>query len=249
VGESSVAVIDAGGSRAVGEALYAAIRARTGLPIGWLVLTHMHPDHVFGASVFREAGSVVIGHANLAPALAARAESYGARLLREAGPLVAIGSEIVAPDRTVSGSLDLDLGGRSLALDAHPTAHTDNDLTALDRATGIWWMGDLVFDQHLPTIDGSALGWLAVLDDLEARPAARVIPGHGRTGLAWPDAAVPMRDYLEALVTETRAAIAQGESLGAAAETVGQDLRGDWALFDDFHARNVTAAYRELEWE
>jgi quinoprotein relay system zinc metallohydrolase 2 len=249
LGESMVAVIDAGGSRAVGEALYAAIRARTELPIGWLVLTHMHPDHVFGASVFREAGAAVIGHSNLPPALAARADSYRASLDREAGPLVALGSEIVAPDRTVAGSLEIDLGGRSLLLESHPTAHTDNDLTALDRATGTWWMGDLVFDGHLPSIDGSVLGWMALLDDLGARDVARVIPGHGRPGLVWPDAAVPMRDYFGALVAETRAAIARGDSLGTAAETVGQDLRGDWELFDAFHGRNVTAAYRELEWE
>jgi quinoprotein relay system zinc metallohydrolase 2 len=249
VGETAVAVIDSGGSRAVGEALYAAIRARTALPIGWLVLTHMHPDHVFGASVFREAGAEVIGHANLPAALAARAESYRASLEREAGPLVALGSEIVAPDRTVSGSFEIDLGGRSLLLESHPTAHTDNDLTVLDGASGTWWMGDLVFDQHLPSIDGSVLGWMELLDDLAARDVARVIPGHGRPGLAWPASAVPMRDYFEALVTETRAAIAQGESLGTAAETVGQDLRGDWLLFDAFHGRNVTAAYRELEWE
>jgi quinoprotein relay system zinc metallohydrolase 2 len=249
VGETTVAVIDAGGSRAVGEALYAAIRERTALPIGWLVLTHMHPDHVFGVSVFREAGAEVIGHANLPAALAARAESYRASLEREAGPLVALGSEIVAPDRTVAEAFEIDLGGRRLLLEAHPTAHTDNDLTALDSATGTWWMGDLVFDQHLPSIDGSVLGWMALLDDLGERAVARVIPGHGRPGLAWPDAADPMRDYFEALVSETRAAIARGDSLGTAAETVGQDLRGDWALFDAFHGRNVTAAYRELEWE
>ncbi len=249
IGETMVAVIDAGGSRAVGEALYAAIRERTALPIGWLVLTHMHPDHVFGTSVFREAGAEVIGHANLPAALAARAESYWASLEREAGPLVALGSEIVAPDLTVSGSFEIDLGGRSLLLESHPTAHTDNDLTAFDDRTATWWMGDLVFDQHLPSIDGSVLGWMALLDDLVARDVDRIIPGHGRPGLAWPDAAVPMRAYFEALVAETRAAIAEGDSLGTAAETVGQDLRGDWALFDAFHGRNVTAAYRELEWE
>ena len=97
VGEAAVAVIDAGGSRAVAERLYAAIRARTDLPIRWLVLTHMHPDHTLGASVFAEAGARVVGHARLADALANRAGTYEAALAREAGPAVAIGSEIVRP--------------------------------------------------------------------------------------------------------------------------------------------------------
>ena len=58
-----------------------------------------------------------------------------------------------------------------------------------------------------------------------------------------------MRGYLAALVAETRAALAAGESLGEATEHLGAALRGDWQLFDTFNARNATAVYRELEWE
>ncbi|CAN5812724.1 quinoprotein relay system zinc metallohydrolase 2 [soil metagenome] len=249
VGEEAVAVIDAGGSRAIGEALYAAIRAETGLPIRWLILTHMHPDHVFGASVFAEAGASLIGHANLAAGLANRAESYLDSLARQAGGALAIGSEIALPDASVGDERDVDLGGRVLRLEAHPTAHTDNDLTVLDEATGTWWMGDLVFHEHLPTIDGSLRGWLALLDALEARPASRIVPGHGGPVLPWPDGAAPMRRYLEALLVETREALARGDSLGTAVPLIGADLRGEWELFDTFHPRNATAAYRELEWE
>jgi quinoprotein relay system zinc metallohydrolase 2 len=249
VGAEAVAVIDAGGSRAVGEGLHAAIRARTDLPIRWLVLTHMHPDHTLGASVFAEAGATVIGHARLPAALAARADSYAATLLREAGPALGIGSEPVPPDETVADVRVLDLGGRRLRLEAQPTAHSDNDLTVLDEATGAWFLGDLVFAGHLPTIDGSVLGWLALLDALEAREAAFAVPGHGPPRLPWPEGAAPMRAYLEALVAETRAAIARGDSLGEAVPRLGAGLRGDWALFDAFNQRNATAAYRELEWE
>jgi quinoprotein relay system zinc metallohydrolase 2 len=249
LGEDAVAVIDAGGSRTVGEGLYAAIRARTDLPIRWLILTHMHPDHTLGASVFAEAGATVIGHARLPAALAARADSYAATLLREAGPAFAIGSEPVPPAETVEGTRRLDLGGRVLRLEAHPTAHTDNDLSVVDEATGAWFAGDLVFAGHLPTIDGSVLGWLALLDELAGREVAFAVPGHGPPRLPWPGGAAPMRAYLEGLVAETRAAIARGESLGEAVRRLGTGLRGDWALFDAFNARNATAAYRELEWE
>jgi len=34
-----------------------------------------------------------------------------------------------------------------------------------------------------------------------------------------------------------------------AAQTVGESERGNWALFDDYNGRNVTEAYKELEWE
>lgn len=249
IGETAVAVIDAGNTRAVGEALYGAIRARTALPVRWLVLTHMHPDHVFGSEVFREAGAEILASDRLPAALGARAESYTDALTRQVGPEAALGSSLVLPDRTIPATETLDLGGRTLTLATHPTAHTDNDLTARDSATGTWFLGDLVFDHHAPSLDGSAPGWITVLASLASQPAARVVPGHGRPALDWPAGAAPTAAYLEALVRETRAALDAGESLGTASAHVGSDLADGWQLFDDFNARNATSAYRELEWE
>lgn len=249
LGEKGVAVFDTGGSRATGEALYASVRAETDLPIDWLILTHMHPDHVMGASVFREAGARVIGHARLPDALLNRADTYAQALARALGPEAAIGSDIVLPDATVEDRMEIDLGNRVLLLEAHPTAHTDNDLTIWDAGTGTWILGDLVFAERIPSMDGSVLGWLEALDALSRREAARIVPGHGPVSLPWPAGAAPMRGYLEALVAETRAALARGESLSAASRTLGRGLKGNWRLFDEFNARNATAVYRELEWE
>ncbi len=249
IGADAVAVIDAGGSRQIGEQLYAAIRQRTDLPIGWLILTHMHPDHVLGASVFRDAGASVLGHARLPDALAARAEIYLERAVQDLGPTLAIGTEIVLPDAVITERETIELGARPLVLEAHPVAHTDNDLSVFDTQTGTWWLSDLLFDEHLPSIDGSLMGWRALMADLSARPAAQVIPGHGGPALPWPEGAAPMLAYFDALIEETRAAVARGESLSEALRHLGKGLQGDWALFDTFHPQNATAAYLELEWE
>lgn len=247
-GEDAVAVIDAGSSRALAERLYAAIRARTALPIRWLVLTHMHPDHSFGASLFRDAGARILGHPDLEIALANRAGSYTDAFRDLLGPRAFLGTRLIGPDESAVRR-EIDLGGRVLVIEAHPIAHTETDLTVLDTRTGTWFVGDLVFAGHIPALDGSILGWQAVLDGMAARPVARIVPGHGPPVLDWPGAAQATRDYLAALTAETRAAIAAGEPLSQAVRHIAESQRGDWLLFDEFNQRNATAAYKELEWE
>ena len=46
-----------------------------------------------------------------------------------------------------------------------------------------------------------------------------------------------------------RRLIAEGQTLSEATKTAGQSERGKWAMFDQYHVRNVTAAFAELEWE
>ena len=153
------------------------------------------------------------------------------------------------PTLLVEDRLELDLGGRVLELRAWKAAHTDNDLTVRDAATRTLFAGDLVFTGHLPTLDGSLLGWLRQMDALAAIDAARAVPGHGPAPAGWPDALDAERRYFEVLARDIREAIADGRPLSEAVKTAGQSERGNWALFDDYNERNATAAYAELEWE
>lgn len=249
VGNEAVAVIDTGGSRQAGLGLLAAIRARTDKPIRYVIDTHVHPDHLLGNAAFRLPGVTIVGHANLPQALSARAQAYLSATRRLIGEAAFAGTEAVAPSLLVRDRLSLDLGGRRLLLEAWPTAHTNTDLTVLDEKTGTWFLGDLLFAGHVPALDGSLGGWLAAIDALRSRPAARVVPGHGPAAMAWPGAADPMRRYLARLREDVRAMIAEGKTLQQAAEQAGQSERDSWKLFDDFNARNATSAFHELEWE
>lgn len=249
LGEQSIAVIDAGGSRKVAEEMYRAIRQVSDLPISHVILTHMHPDHVLGAAFFADLGAKVVGQAGLERALADRGETYLMNFGRLMGEDQFIGTRVVTPDIEVESTLEIDLGARALELTAWPQSHTSTDLTVMDVTTRILFTGDLVFDGHAPALDGSLRGWQEAFIALKAIDARAIIPGHGRLMLDWPEAAAPMERYLGRLAEDTREAIDAGSTLGEAIETVAQDEAENWQLFELFNPRNATVAYTELEWE
>jgi quinoprotein relay system zinc metallohydrolase 2 len=249
VGKDCVAVIDTSGSAICGRGLRKAIRNVTDKPIRYVINTHMHPDHVFGNSAFRQDEPIYVGHYKLPAALEARAQTYLATNRRLLGPKASEGLEIIPSTLPIRKKFELDLGGRTLILEPERTAHTDNDLTIRDSLTDTWFLGDLLFAVRMPTIDGSIVGWLALLHDFESRTAARVVPGHGPKVMHLPGALKPEQLYLQTVADDVRKMIKDGKTLGQAVKVAGLSQRNDWKLFDDANQRNVTAAYAELEWD
>ncbi|MDN3712775.1 MBL fold metallo-hydrolase [Paracoccus cavernae] len=190
----SVLVIDAGGSRAEGEALYAAIRRETDLPISHLVLTHMHPDHILGSEVFSEAGATIVANAKLPPAVSMRSASWRQSIPAQIGTKALLGTRIAPVDQLVSAPLTLDLGRTKVTLTPVAAAHTDNDLTAFDSRSGAFFTGDLVFRELTPVIDGSLSGWESWLAEPPRDPApSLIIPGHGAIQNDWKEAISPQK--------------------------------------------------------
>jgi quinoprotein relay system zinc metallohydrolase 2 len=248
IGNDAVAVIDTGGSVREGRQLLVAIRMRTDKPIRYIINTHGHPDHVFGNAAFTGEGAVFVGHRNLPEALRRRGPFYLDAFRKIMGDSLIDEVRIVPPTLLIDGMRELDLGGRKLLLQAWPPAHSDNDLTALDEVSKTLFAGDLVFLDHIPVVDGSIRGWLRMMDDLGRLPAMRVVPGHGPVS-EWPAALADERRYLETLAADIKRLVTKGATIKSAAETAAASERPRWQLFEDYNARNATAAFSEIEWE
>ena len=252
IGKDTVAVIDAGGSRAEGEALYAAIRRVTDKPVRHLILTHMHPDHILGAEVFSEAGAAILADARLPDAVAQRAPTWMVSIPEQIGAAAFAGTRIAAIDHRIEAPQTVALGGRSLHLRPVATAHTDTDMTVFDDGSATLFAGDLIAMGLTPSLDGSLKGWLGWLDTVPDPLPDRIVPGQGPVMDSRDKAIAPTRAYLGALRDAARAALDAGQPLSQAIPAIVaamQPISAGWADFDATTARNASAAYAELEWE
>ena len=255
VGTQAVAVIDTGNTPALGRDLREAIRQRTDLPIRVVINTHMHPDHVFGNGAFLDDRPDFVAHANFQGALMARADTYQRRLEEEFGEEAAARAVLVPPTVTVEATHRIDLGGRTLELTAHPTGHTNNDLTVFDSATGTLFAGDLVESKAaLYTGDAYHFDWAGkTLDNVKAYQAENLIGGRGAVsrGVAETDAAVEQtRKFLNGMIENVGRVHKAGGTLKAAFEATRDALApefGAWPIFEHCLPFDVQRLWDEFE--
>jgi len=213
VTEGGVVVIDALASPRQGEQLLRTIRGITDRPVSWLVLTHHHPDHHFGAVVLRKAGARVVAHPDTRVLAAEGGEdALIADWVRVVGLDAMRGFEFAnTPDRKVTGSDTLRVGGRTIVLTHPGQGHSAGDLLVWLPRERVLFAGDvLVEDGVSMVVDGNSSELLRVLGTVEGLGPAVVVPGHG----AIPDRPSTLvrrtREYLTALQGEMRAAVERG---------------------------------------
>ena len=248
VGNRCVAVIDSGGASEEAESLGCGIKELTQKPICYVINTHVHPDHTLGNAALSEREVSFIGHYNLPRALAMLGPTYIQRVLSTRNNNT---TELHGPDQLVKDTMTLDLGGRKLLLKAWPQAHTDNDVTVFDAKTSTLWAGDLLFVDHIPVIGGSGSvnGWLDVIPELAELKLRTIVPGHGSVLTDAGEGLNDLKRYLTVLRHETRAWLAEGGDLRSAIEKIGHAEKDNWPMFNQYHKRNVSYVYTELEWE
>ncbi len=250
VTREGVIVIDALASPRQGEALLRTIRGVTRQPVRWLVLTHHHPDHHFGAVVFRRAGAKIVAHPDTR-VLASEGgqEALVADWVRVVGLDAMRGFELAdAPDRPVTGTDTLRLGGRTIVVAAAGGGHSAGDLTVWLPEERVLFAGDLLIEDGITmVVDGSAAALGRALTRIDSLVPRVVVPGHGEIPA---DPAVLVgrtRTYISGLAGDMRAAVERGVPMRRALSSLPPPDEDRPVSINSRRRRNAARVYVEEE--
>ena len=177
--------------------------------------------------------------------------------VQQSGANAGFGVPLVSPpaDRTVGEGDVLDLAGVRWTVRETP-GHSIGHVVfiAVELRPVVVLGGDVLFAGSVgrtdfPDGDSAALV-ASIREKLFTLPDDTVVlPGHGPASLAWPAAVAPQKRYLETVANDVRTMIKQGRTLSEAMNSAGLSEKDAWLLFKEYHARNISAAFAELEWE
>lgn len=235
----------------------ARLRAHTGKPVRYLVLSHYHAVRVLGASAFD--AEVIVAHDNTRRLVAERgaqdwASEYGRmpRLFDDPDSIPGL----TWPTATFSDRFTIHLGGDrgELQLRHCGRGHTEGDIIAWLPARRILFAGDLVEARAaLYTGDAFHREWATTtLDRVAAYEAEALIGGrgavvHGRGEVA--AAIAQSRDFLDTMLREVGGVHERGGTLRAAfaaAHAALEPAYGGWPIFEHCLPFNVSRLWDEL---
>jgi cyclase len=208
-----VVVIDALASPQQGEQLLQEIRKLTAGPVRWLILTHHHPDHHFGAVVFRRAGAKIVAHPDRR-VLASEAgeDALMADWVRVVGLDAMRGFQFAdTPDLPVISADTLQLGGRTIVISHPGAAHSAGDLMVWLPQERILFAGDLLIEDGITmVVDGNSRVLRTALDFIERLDPRTAVPGHGAIPGSPARLVDSTRSYFARLRAEMRSAVLGG---------------------------------------
>ncbi|BBP05631.1 MBL fold metallo-hydrolase [Sulfuriferula plumbiphila] len=258
VTDDGVVAIDALGTPTLGRRMIATIRKVTRQPVRYLILTHTHPDHYYGAQAFVEAfpDIKVISHKGSVD------YAYSSTIQRSVAyrkvflPTDMKGFKAVVPNVLIDaprfGKTTFKLGAKTFDLYNVDYQHSHGDLVLHQAEDNIVWISDLAFNGRITFMgDGhykSALEgqkWL-----LQTFPDARLmVPGHGAPQTPpFPMVARTMH-YIQAL--EAKIKSARERNLGlqdAVNQSELPEFKND-PLYGLNHRPNSNFIFREMEEE
>jgi cyclase len=267
-GYSNAGLITDGGSSLLVDTLYtlplteemlATMRAAVpaARSIDMLVNSHADGDHTYGNQLLgaipiiateRAAADMAIDFtAEQLRGVLANSKNLGAagRFLEQImAPFDFSGIDLTLPNRTFTGTLELNVGNKVVELIDVGPAHSSGDLIVHVPDDRIVFLADLLFVGGHPAVwAGPISNWIAVCDRVLAMDIDVVVPGHGpitdKTGVR------EFRDYLAFVESEAARMFEAGLSIDEASRAIDLSAYADWGDAERIVIA-IDTTYREL---
>lgn len=238
-------VIDSGPTYSYALQAYEKMKEIKNLPISYVVNTHVHDDHWLGNAYYAEIGVKIIG----SHAFKNEPKVEKTRMQQRITPEAYAKTTQEFPSIFVEEEMLLNINALKVNLiSVNKKAHTHSDLLVYIPHERMVFVGDLVFNDRLPSIrDGSLTGWLEALDEVRKMDVDYIIGGHGKIV---DRSSVDMTyNYIKTMKEKVAAFIEDGEEIADVVNMLTMDEYKDVNFYDSMHRQNVEIAYRMLEWE
>jgi len=227
--------------------------------IDTLVNTHANGDHCYGNQLV--GGARIVASERTAAEMAELPPAAMQAMVEQAPSLGEVGQfflhcfgafdfngiDLVLPEQTFSGELEVKVGDRALRLMEVGPAHTRGDTLVHVPSAGVLFSGDILFaGSHPIAWAGPVSNWIAACDRILALGPQVIVPGHGP--VASLDAVRELRAYFEYLYDRARAHHAEGLTPLEAARALSMDRWADWGERERLVV-NLANIYSELESE
>ncbi len=252
-----VVVIDSLGTPKLARRIIATIRSVTDIPIRYLIVTHNHPDHAYGAISFKQIDNVdVIGHKAIIEYINSGRIEHSVAYRRTFIKPDMVDFEAVRPDIIIDVPLyekyELKLGEYIFDIYNVGPQHSYGDLIVHDRNDNVVWVSDLVFNNRVTFMeDGhSKLAiqgqeWLLKnFSDVKL-----MIPGHGSAQTAPFPMVTKTMNYVKRMRNFMAKAIDEGMDLMDAVDAAEFEDWQDVRLYGLNQRPNSNFIYREIEAE
>jgi cyclase len=248
-GPDRLIVIDTLATTPMAMDFLAGIRRITGKPIGEVLLTHHHVDHILGIQHFLPAR--VICHNNARRALIAKgmdqAADWATRRPQHGPGLV--GVRTCVPDESFEDRITFYLGEREIVF-FHPgiIAHTRGDAMVYLPKERVLFAGDIFFHSVVPAAFQGHIGnWLTVLDRILAMDVETIVPGHGPIG--GKRELQETRDCLALIYDGARRGFDKKLTPDEAYESMALGAYAEWGDAEERARQDIARAYAEFRGE
>jgi cyclase len=223
------------------------IEERRGVPVRYIVYTHYHADHIYGAQVFEDPH--IVAHSLCRRLLDTRGREALSAARKTSREMASI--ELMLPDIVFhQGTLTLHLGDMSLRL-WHAPGHSPDSILCLVEEERILFASDTLMP--IPFFrDGSWEDHVATLESLKDRGFESVVQGHGEVILRG-EVQEKIQDdlaYLYSLRERVGAIVERGagpEALGdIAIEACGKSRIPLNGLVQQLHMSNARMLYQRM---